>query len=149
MGVVVGFAKEMKRVLWKVITCVVGGLFVYAGAVKALDPARFAWDIFHFRLVPWTVAAGMALYLPWLEMVCGVSVMLHHANRGALWMLTMLALVFLVALVAAQARGLDVSCGCFGHGPGSSGLLTAIIRISLILAALGVLLMKGRKNGES
>jgi len=35
--------------------------------------------------------------------------------RGALSILTALVVVFLVATIAAKVRGLDITCGCFGH----------------------------------
>jgi hypothetical protein len=35
-------AEEMKRYLWRAIAIIIGGLFIYAGAVKVIDPAEFS-----------------------------------------------------------------------------------------------------------
>jgi hypothetical protein len=35
--------------------------------------------------------------------------------RGALSILTASIVVFTLATVAAKVRGLDITCGCFGH----------------------------------
>ncbi|HTB79917.1 MAG TPA: MauE/DoxX family redox-associated membrane protein [Opitutaceae bacterium] len=91
-----------------------GGLFVIAGALKALDPAHFAADIDHYHLLPYFAVAPLALYLPWLEMICGFATMAGAARRGALVLLLGLTVVFTLAVASAWLRGLDITCGCFG-----------------------------------
>ena len=91
-----------------------GGLFAVAGALKALDPARFAADIDHYRLLPYFAVAPLALYFPWLEIVCGLAMITGAARRSALLLLFALIVVFTAAVAAAWARGLDITCGCFG-----------------------------------
>ena len=103
------------KLFWRIIDFIVGGIFIYAGAIKALDPVRFAHDIDNYKILPWTISAGLAFYLPWLEIFCGVALIARKLYRGGLTMLTALVLVFLVATIAAKARGLDITCGCFGH----------------------------------
>ena len=48
-------------------------VWLAAGALKLIDPAAFARDIEHYRLVPAVVAATLSVYLPWLELVLGVG----------------------------------------------------------------------------
>ena len=103
------------RFAWRILDVIIGGLFVYAGAIKALEPVRFATDIDNYKILPWTIAAGIAFYLPWLEILCGLAVILRKFYRGGLLILLVAVLVFLGATIAAKARGLDISCGCFGH----------------------------------
>jgi len=50
----------------RIVGIIVGALFVYAGVVKIIDPVEFARDIDNYKLLPWPVAVGSALYLPWL-----------------------------------------------------------------------------------
>ena len=113
----------------------VGGLFIYAGVVKALDPARFAQDVSNFRLLPWTAGTIVALYLPWLEILCGAALIFRKLHIGASFILTGLAFAFLVALSLAKIRGVDISCGCFGHTHPHS-LTASILLDTGILAAL-------------
>jgi putative oxidoreductase len=131
---------SMKRGIMTLLRLAVGVLFVTAGGLKALDPALFALDVQNYRLVPWTVAAGAALYLPWLEIVCGAALIFGRATRGALWIITALMFVFIGALISAGMRGLDVSCGCFGHGPDPHGVAMPLVRDFGIVAALTILL---------
>ena len=101
--------------LWRTLDLVIAVIFIYAGALKLLDPVQFAHDIDHYKILPWTIGVGLAFYLPWLEIFCGLALILRLFYRGALSILTALVVVFLVATIAAKIRGLDITCGCFGH----------------------------------
>ena len=91
-----------------------GGLFVYAGAQKAVDPTVFAVDIHHYRLLPVSAVTALALYLPYLEIFAGLGALTKRFRAGALLVLAALILIFMAALAAAWMRGLDIRCGCFG-----------------------------------
>jgi hypothetical protein len=105
----------MGKIFWRILRFIVGGLFVYAGAVKALDPVQFGLDIDNFKILPWFISVRLAFFLPWLEIFCGLAVILRVLYRGGLSVLTLAVLVFIGATVAAKIRGLDITCGCFGH----------------------------------
>jgi putative oxidoreductase len=101
--------------LWRIVDLILAAVFIYAGALKALDPVQFAHDIDNYKILPWSVGVGLAFYLPWLEIFCGLALIFRLFYRGALSILTALVVVFLIATVAAKVRGLDITCGCFGH----------------------------------
>src|SRR5436853_1482620 len=103
------------RFFWRVLDLIVGGIFIYAGAIKALDPVQFANDIDNYKTLPWFISVRLAFYLPWLEFFCGLAVIFRFLYRGGLLILTALIAVFIAATIAAKIRGLDVTCGCFGH----------------------------------
>src|SRR6266404_9744051 len=105
----------MPRFVWRIVDLIVGGIFVYAGVIKALDPVRFGLDIDNYKTLPWFVSVRLAFYLPWLEIFCGLTLVFGVLQRGGLLILTLLVLVFIGATTAAKARGLDITCGCFGH----------------------------------
>jgi putative oxidoreductase len=103
------------KVIWRIVDLLVGALFIYAGALKALDPVRFAMDIDNYKLLPWSIAAAFGFYLPWLEIFCGIALIFRRLYLGGLSILALSILVFITATIAAKARGLDITCGCFGH----------------------------------
>src|SRR5262245_40903698 len=109
-----GEEEQMKN-LWRILDVIIGGVFVYAGAIKAFDPVQFANDIDNYKALPWFVSVRLAFYLPWLEIICGLALIFRFLYRGGLSILIALALIFIGATVAAKSRGLDISCGCFGH----------------------------------
>jgi uncharacterized membrane protein YphA (DoxX/SURF4 family) len=45
----------------------------------------------------------------------GGALLLGRATAGAAAICAALMLVFIAALASAWSRGLDISCGCFGH----------------------------------
>ena len=103
------------KIFWRVLDLIVGGIFIYAGVLKVLDPVQFGLDIDNYKLLPWFISVRLAFYLPWLELFCGVALVFRFLYCGGLSILTALTLIFIGATVAAKARGLDITCGCFGH----------------------------------
>jgi uncharacterized membrane protein YphA (DoxX/SURF4 family) len=108
-------AREKMKIVLRVIAILIGALFVYAGAVKVIDPVAFARDIDNYKMLPWKVGVSLALYLPWLEILCGLALITRIFFRGSVFIVTSLMTVFIIASVVAKSRGLDVTCGCFGH----------------------------------
>src|ERR1700693_6097456 len=99
----------------RIIDLIIGGVFIYSGVIKALDPIGFANDIDNYKILPWAIGVGLAFYLPWLEILCGLALIARRLYLGGLSILTALISIFIVATVAAKVRGLDITCGCFGH----------------------------------
>ena len=72
-------------------------------------------DIDNYKILPWSIAAALSFYLPWLEILCGCALVFHRLYRGGLSILLLSIFIFIGATIAAKARGLDITCGCFGH----------------------------------
>ena len=130
------------NILWRIIDFIVAAIFIFAALMKIFDldhviadlrhfhlgdllidlqgirladPAGFAHDINNYRILPWTLSLALAFYLPWLEIFCGLALIARFLYRGALSILSVLIVVFTLATIAAKVRGLDITCGCFGH----------------------------------
>ncbi len=130
--------------LRRILRLLAGGVFLVAGGLKVLDPARFAADIDHFRLLPYFAVAPLALYLPWLEIICGLAVFAGAWRRSALVLLLALTVVFIAAITSAWMRGLDIRCGCFGAA--STAPLAYDLVFDVVLG--GVLLWLLRAEGR-
>ncbi len=99
---------------WAARLCV-GGLFLLAAGSKLYDLPRFAEEIRAYRIVPVVLTNGMAYILPWLEL-SAAALLLAGVWRGeARLILFMLMVIFTVAKVWAELKGLRIDCGCFGH----------------------------------
>jgi putative oxidoreductase len=127
------------KIVWRLLDLIVGGIFIYSGAIKALDPVQFGLDIDNYKSLPWFISVRLAFFLPWLEILCGVALIFRFLYRGGLSILTMLILVFIGATVAAKARGLDITCGCFGHASQHWSFMQHMAVDLAIFAALAVL----------
>jgi putative oxidoreductase len=93
--------------------------------------------------VPWPISVALAFYLPWLEIFCGFALVIRLLYRGALSILTALIMVFTLATVAAKVRGLDITCGCFGHASQHWSFPAHLLTNLAILAALLALFLQG------
>ncbi|MFL6514962.1 MAG: MauE/DoxX family redox-associated membrane protein [Chthoniobacterales bacterium] len=107
--------RRLPWLIWRFLAFLIAAVFIYAGVVKILDPVQFARDIDNYKMLNWPVAVALGFYLPWLEILCGLAVIFSRVYRGGLLILTALTSVFIGASVVAKSRGLDISCGCFGH----------------------------------
>src|SRR6266403_4041808 len=133
-----------RRILWRIVALIVGGIFIYAGVIKAIDPLRFAIDIDNYKMLPWAIGVGLAFYLPWLELVCGFALILRFFYRGGLSILTALTFIFIAASIIAKIRGLDITCGCFGHASKNWSFTTHLAVDFAILVALVTLWISNR-----
>jgi putative oxidoreductase len=130
------------NIFWRILDFVLAGIFIYAGALKAFDPVQFASDIDNYKILPWTVSVALAFYLPWLEIFCALGLVFRFLYRGALSILTAAIVVFTLATIAAKVRGLDITCGCFGHASQHWSFPSHLATNLAILAALLALLFK-------
>ena len=117
----------------------VGFVFIYAGILKAWDPVKFATDISNFRILSWGLGVRLAFYLPWVEIVCGVALFIGWMRAGAISILTALTVVFIGATISAQARGIDLECGCFGAASKNLSFTSHMAILIGLLAALVLL----------
>ena len=121
------------------------GLFLVAGALKLGDPAAFAQEIANYQLAP-GLAPYLAIVLPPMEIVAALALLAGPRpwrQAGAL-ALGALALVFTGAVATAAARGLDISCACFGAGSSAVGWTTVARNVGLVAAAALLLVLETR-----
>jgi putative oxidoreductase len=124
------------HLVWRVLDFLIGALFIYAGVIKAIDPIGFANDIDNYKTLPWAISVRLAFFLPWLEILCGLALVGRRLYLGGLATLTGLILVFIVASTVAKARGIDITCGCFGHVGKNLSFTWHLVLDFAILAAL-------------
>lgn len=135
------------KLAWRIVGLLVGAVFIFAGLTKIvdfqpfriLDPMDFARDIDNYKMLPWWISVQLSLYLPWLEIICGIALVLRRLYSGALALLLALLVVFIAASFAAKARGIDITCGCFGHVSDQLSFAWHIALDLAILAAVAAL----------
>ncbi len=113
-----------------------GALFVLAGVLKLKDPQAFAIEITNYRLLP-ALAPYMAVGLPPVEVALGIALVLPWDawRRAGAALATGLLAVFTLAVVSAVARGMDVSCGCFGASSDKVSYVTIARDVALVVIA--------------
>ena len=126
------------RTTVRVCQVLIGLVFAAAALGKLGDLDSFAKQIHNFRLVPVAIENLVAIFLPWVELLAALALILGvRARAGALLTAAMMA-VFTVAVSQAVLRGLDFECGCFGTADGSRiGVLK--LAENLVMLAVAVI----------
>lgn len=91
-----------------------GLIFLFAGIAKISDPVKFIFTLREFNLFSEAVIPFMALYLPWLEFILGLFLILGLLYRASAFLLACLNTMFAIAILTVVVRGMEIDCGCFG-----------------------------------
>ncbi|MCP4218854.1 MAG: DoxX family membrane protein [bacterium] len=126
---------------------ILGGIFVYAGFTKIAHSHEFARIISNYKILPDVLVHFPAVILPWIEILCGIFLIIGLFERtAAIWLAAMLA-VFMVAISFNLIRGLDFDCGCFSPTAKSksSEPVLLLIRDILMLIPAAVIIFFHRE----
>jgi uncharacterized membrane protein YphA (DoxX/SURF4 family) len=118
-----------------------GGLFIYASLDKIAHPREFAGIIANYAILPDFLVTLPALVLPWLELLAGLSLVSGLWVRSSAFLLSLLLLVFIVALGYNALRGVDLSCGCFSTSASDTESATILIFRDLLILIPGLLIV--------
>lgn len=104
---------------------VIGGFFIYMGVVKLQDPIAFLKQVRLYEMLPETppyLLNGTAIVLPWLEIVCGLALIVGIYLRGAGATIALMLAVFSPAIlfraleihntVGTPFMQIAFDCGC-------------------------------------
>ena len=125
---------------------VVGVTFIYASFYKIIEPGDFARSIWYYHMLPGNLINLMALILPWVELVCGLCIIIGVFYRGTVILLNLMMIMFIVALSSAIVRGINIDCGCFKAAQASSESALRALWIDLVLIILTVQLFFSRSR---
>jgi len=103
------------EILSFILRLIVGGIFVYAGVTKLYSPRDFAQIIQNYQIVPEVFTNLIAILLPWLEIYSGLFIIFGLFSRSASITLILITIIFIIALLSAYFRGLNIDCGCFSQ----------------------------------
>ena len=118
-------------------------VFLYAAYTKLRQPwMLFAMSIDAYQLFPQWAVLLLGHWLPWLEVLIGVfllvGVLLRYVAAGA----TVLLIIFFALMTRAFIKGMTIDCGCFGLGEAISaktllrdGFLLTLSIVLTVLAA--------------
>lgn len=91
----------------------IGSIFVFASMSKVVYPAEFADSIANYQILPYWAVNVFAAVLPWLEMICGVLLLIGVRVKSVALCIGAMLAMFTVAIAINLARGTPIACGCF------------------------------------
>ena len=95
-----------------ILRLILGGIFIYASIDKIANPHEFAKNISHYHLVPFGLENIISIFLPWLELIIGVGLIVGFMVDGSVVLSMSLLVMFIVAISSAILRGYNIDCGC-------------------------------------
>ena len=90
-----------------------GAIFIIAALPKIADPPSFAHMIYNYRILPAGLINISALAMPWVELLCGLALIIGVWRRPALVIIGLMLVVFIAAIGVNLARENAIDCGCF------------------------------------
>jgi len=138
------------------VRALLGAYFIRAGIVKAMDPVDFLQMVRTYHLLPESPPIFLnstAVVLPWLEIACGLALVLGLFMRGAGTLIAAMLCVFtpaifLRALAVMAEEGIpffqvEFDCGC---GVGSETIwIKLLTNTGLFLLAVLSILFRSRR----
>lgn len=134
---------------------IVGGMFVYLAFHKIVDPVQFLKDVREYRLLPESPSYYInltAISMPWIEILCGLLLMIGFWLRGAAAIVLAMMVAFTTAIFLRAMGvfndggiafcGIEFDCGC---GSGVINICKKLI-INLSLIGLSIIVVVSRSR---
>ena len=84
-----------------------------AALPKIVDPPSFAHMILNYRIVPGSLVNLMGLTMPWIELLCGLALILGIWRETGRTIIALLLVAFIIGISINLIRGNAIDCGCF------------------------------------
>lgn len=123
--------------IYRILKAVIGGVFIYSGAIKVMDVKGFARMVSQYNLVPDQLLAPVAYGLPVIELIAGIGLIFEIP--GALTAISGMLVMFIGILWYGILKDLDIDCGCFSTEElkGHDSLKQALYRDIVMTAFCG------------
>jgi uncharacterized membrane protein YphA (DoxX/SURF4 family) len=134
------------KILTQIARLLVGGLFIFSGMVKAIDPLGTAYkmeDYFHVWGTEFMVegATFLAVMMIAVEIILGVALLLGYMRNLTVYGLLALIIFFTFLTGYTWVTGEPKECGCFGDAipltSGVSFLKDIILTVLIVILVLG------------
>lgn len=138
--------KKAKHYLLLFLRIGLGLVFIYAGVLKIRDPIAFAGSVAAYKILPYFFNYLVAATIPWVELACGLLLVVGYRVRAAAGITAAMNILFIVLLASTIVRGLDIDCGCFRQGGEKTSAWVAILRDILFLSVALILVTEQKER---
>ncbi len=144
-------------VVYHICRILLGAIFVIAGIEKIIRPWDFGRAIWVYEMLVGPLGyliSPMAAIIPVLELVTGVCLMINRWVRPAALIILGMNVMFIIAVLSAMVRGMDIDCGCgldvglIAILVGTQADLGALVRDFVFVAVNLVVLLAPQSSGR-
>lgn len=107
------FSNKILILYQKLLQIGLGVMFLVAAHPKFMSPYDFAELVAQYQLLPTAIVYPFSAWLPALEIVVGLGLILTPWVREMSFLIFIMLIVFIIALGQAVGRNLGITCGCF------------------------------------
>ncbi len=123
-----------------VLRAILAFVFIYAAIPKIAEPGDFSLAIANYKLLPDISINVLGIILPWIEISAAILLLFGVAVKENSEIISVMLIVFIIAIGISLARGLNIDCGCFGTANGNEiGLIKLLQNIGLLV--IGIILI--------
>ncbi|WP_212755934.1 MauE/DoxX family redox-associated membrane protein [Flexivirga aerilata] len=119
---------------------ILGITYLVAGVLKARQLETTRMDTRAFQILPYDVANIWGTFMPFLEILLGVLLIIGLLTRMTAVLGGLLMIAFIIGIASVWSRGIIIQCGCFGSNgklPTMSAYKWDILRdVGLLLCAV-------------
>ena len=137
--------ENFKKIAFWTALIILALVFIYASFYKIAYPNEFYTAAANYQILPQYGAYAIAYFLPALELFAGLALLNKKFLIPSLTIICAMLVVFIVAILSAWIRGLDISCGCFGGGA-KGEYIDVLIRDILLLVCCGIIFLLNLNN---
>ncbi len=119
--------------------------FAYAAISKIIFPDEFFYSIRNYQITPDILSYIIAYFLPALEISSACLILMNKFFKVSIFCITSMLIIFIIAILSAWTRGLDINCGCFGYGS-SEGYEMVIFRDLILIVFCVILILINKKK---
>lgn len=122
--------------------------FDWTSLPPSINLSEFAHMVYNYRMLPVPLVNLVAFSLPGIEALGALCLLTGVWVKPGSLMLSGFQMIFVVGMVQAMLRGLNIQCGCFVGIDETVSLLT-ILRDSILLVVLLLIFWGPRRQNDS
>lgn len=127
---------------------ILGGIFIFSGIVKLMDPYKFAGIIYEYGILPDLFINPAAIALPLIEIIAGAGLIFNI--KYSLEIITLMLIMFIGILWFGILEDLNIDCGCFSADEIlEQGALYKALYRDFVFVAISVFLFISRRINKS
>jgi hypothetical protein len=119
---------------------ILAGFFIMSACGKLVDLERYSVDaVYNFGVLPMVLARPFGLVMPFIELLCGLGLLLGVLTRLAALGIALMSVAFFIAKAIVLSQGRSIDCGCFGAIIDTLASVTIFMDIPMLAFALFIL----------
>jgi len=130
-----------------VFRLVLAATFLVSSFGKFVDIRHYSVAlVYNLDILPGPLAIAFGWALPFIELACGIFLLLGVLTRLSAFGVVLMSISFLITKIILLLRGTDVDCGCFGAIGSTMASWSIYLDPILLLLSLTILFASRRSR---